>query len=425
MNPVAVHTLPNGLTVLLEEDHVAPVATFWVWYRVGSRHEREGLTGISHWTEHMLFKGTPAHPKGELARFVERLGGRWNAFTWKDYTAYHEVLPAAHVGTVIDLEADRMVNTVFDPVEVERERTVIISEREGSENYPGYLLREEVDAAAYTRHSYRTPVIGWKDDLRRITVDDLVAHYRTYYRPNNAVVVAVGDFSAGDLVDRITRTFGPLAAGPVPDGAPTAEPAQDGERRVVLQRPGGATAHVYLAYHIPSATHPDLPALLVLDGVLSGFTGVVPFDQVVGGRSARLYRALVETALATDASSALSPSADPTLFYVSATARTGVSPERIEERLVAVLDRLTDEPVGTAELEKVKKQARAQYVYARDGVFRRAMAIGALAVVSTADAFAALPDRIDAVTAADVQRAAQTYLTARNRTVGIYLPPSA
>lgn len=425
MNPAAMHTLPNGLVALLQEDHVAPVATFWVWYRVGSRHEREGLTGISHWAEHMLFKGTPTHPRGELTRFVERLGGRWNAFTWKDYTAYHEVLPAAHLGTAIDLEADRMVNTVFDPVEVERERTVIISEREGSENYPGYLLREEVDAAAYTRHPYRTPVIGWKEDLRRITLDDLLAHYRAYYRPNNALAVAVGDFSTDEVLARVTRAFGPIPAGPMPDGAPAAEPAQERERRVVLQRPGGATAHVYLAFHVPSATHPDFPILLVLDGVLSGFTGVVPFDQVVGGRSARLYRALVDTGLAADASSALSPSADPTLFYVSATARTGVAPERIERRLIEELDRVAAEAVSPPELEKVKKQARAQYVYARDGVFRRAMAIGALAVVSTPDAFAALPDRIDAVTAGDVQRVAQTYLVAHNRTVGVYLPPTA
>ena len=125
MIPAHIHTLPNGLVALLLEDHVAPVATFWVWYRVGSRHERPGLTGISHWTEHMLFKGTPSHPKGELARFVERLGGRWNAFTWKDYTAYYEVLPSAHLGIAVELEADRMVNTVFDPAEVERARAAL------------------------------------------------------------------------------------------------------------------------------------------------------------------------------------------------------------------------------------------------------------------------------------------------------------
>ncbi|HEV8354487.1 MAG TPA: pitrilysin family protein [bacterium] len=422
MTPPRLHSLGNGLAVLLLEDHTAPVATFWVWYRVGSRNELPGLTGISHWTEHMLFKGTPAHPKGDLTRFIERLGGRWNAFTWKDYTAYHEVLPATHLDVAIDLEADRMVNTIFDPEEVERERTVIISEREGSENYPGYLLREEIDAIAFKVHPYRTPVIGWKDDLRRITADDLLRHYRTYYHPANAVAVAVGDFSVDAVLARIEQAFGALPSGTVPPGPRAFEPGQEGERRVVLQRPGGATGHVYLAYHAPSATHPDLPALLVLDGVLSGFTGIVPFDQVVVGRSARLYRALVESGLAADASSSIAPSTDPTLFYVSATARTDVAPAVIEERMVVELEALATDPVPAAELERVKKQARAQYVYAQDGVFRRAMAMGAFAVVSTPEVFDALPARIEAVRADDLMRVAAAYLTAANRSVGIYLP---
>ncbi|HEY3246961.1 MAG TPA: pitrilysin family protein [bacterium] len=420
-----VHTLANGLVLVLLEDHLAPVATFWVWYRVGSRNELPGLTGISHWTEHMLFKGTPSHPKGELSRFIERLGGRWNAFTWKDYTAYHTVLPAVHLSVAIDLEADRMVNTIFDPAEVERERTVIISEREGSENYPGYLLREEIDAVAFKAHPYRTPVIGWKDDLRRITTEDLVRHYRTYYHPNNAVAVAVGDFSADNVLAHVERTFGALPAWPAPAAPRSMEPDQEGERRVLLQRAGGATGHVYAAYHVPAATHPDLPTLLVIDGLLSGFTGVVPFDQVVSGRSARLYRALVDSGLAADASSSISPSADPTLFYLSAIARTGVPPSAIEDRLLAEVDRLATVPVPSGELEKVKKQSRAQYVYARDGVFRRAMAMGAFAVVSSTGAFDALPESIEAVTAGDVLRVASSYLHAANRTVGIYLPPSA
>ncbi len=420
-----ISRLANGLLVILLEDHLAPVATFWVWYRVGSRNELPGLTGISHWTEHMLFKGTPSHPKGALTRFIERLGGRWNAFTWKDYTAYHTVLPAVHLDVAIDLESDRMVNTVFDPGEVEHERTVIISEREGSENYPGYLLREELDAVAFKVHPYRTPVIGWKDDLRRMTADDLVDHYRTYYHPNNAVAVAVGDFSADEVLGRIERSFGALPAGPQAPPPPAAEPPQEGERRVLLQRAGGATGQVYVAYHVPAATHPDLPTLLVIDGVLSGFSGVVPFDQVVSGRSARLYRALVDSGLAADASSAISPSADPTLFYLSVLARAGVAPAQIEARLLEEVDRLATQPVPSDELERVKKQARAQYIYARDGVFRRAMAMGALAVVSAPDAFDALPDRIEAVTSADVQRAARAYLSPANRTVGIYLPPGA
>src|SRR3972149_5214765 len=181
-----ISELDNGLRVLLLESHSAPVATFWVWYGVGSRNEIPGWTGISHWVEHMLFKGTPTYPKGVLTRAIERLGGRWNAFTSWDVTAYHEVLPAEHLPFVIGLEADRMRHTLFEPEEVESERTVIISEREGAENFPTSHLSEEVNALAFKVHSYRHPVIGWKSDLRRVTRDDLYPPYPTHYHPRNA-----------------------------------------------------------------------------------------------------------------------------------------------------------------------------------------------------------------------------------------------
>lgn len=424
MSTLRVHTLENGLTVLLVEQRTVPVATFWVWYRVGSRNETPGFTGISHWVEHMLFKGTPTHPKGTLTRYIDRLGGRWNAFTWKDYTAYHEVLPAEHLDVAIRLEADRMANTILEPGEVESERTVIISEREGSENYPAYLLREEVDAAAHKVHPYRIPVIGWKDDLRVIARDDLFRHYKTFYHPNNAIAVAVGAFDAQGTTESITRAFGEIPPGPTPPTVRAREPQQEGERRIVLRRPGGATAYLHVAYHAPAASHPDLPALLVADGLLSGFKSIVPFDQAGGGRSSRLYRALVETGLASDVSSSQIPSTDPTLFRVTATVRSGADTGAVEERVLEELGRLAREPAGAAELAKVKKQAKAQMVFTRDGVFRIAMGFGAFAVVDGPEAFESLLSRIDRVTADDVMRVAGTYFTERNRTVGWYLPES-
>jgi len=414
--------LENGLQVLALESHTAPVATFWVWYRVGSRNELPGFTGISHWVEHMLFKGTPAHPKGTLTRYVDRLGGRWNAFTWKDYTAYHEVLPAEHLQVAIRLEADRMANTIFDPSEVESERTVIIAEREGSENYPAYLLREDVDAAAHKIHPYRIPVIGWKDDLRAITRDDLFRHYRTYYHPGNAIAVAVGAFDAGGVLEMIREAFEGVPPGSPPPPVRAREPEQEGERRVTLQRPGGATSYLHLAYHMPQASHPDVAALLVIDGILSGFKSVVPFDQGGGGRSSRLYRALVETSLASDVSSSVIPSLDPTLFRIMATARAGANVAAIEERTLQELERLAREPVPGNELAKVKKQAKAQFVFAQDGVFRTAMALGAFAIVDGVDAFLALLERIDQVDADEVMTAAGAYFTALRRTTGWYLP---
>jgi zinc protease len=414
--------LENGLQVLLLESHSAPVATFWVWYRVGSRNELPGRTGISHWVEHMLFKGTPTHPKGMLTRYIDRLGGRWNAFTWKDYTAYHEVLPAEHLDVAVRLEADRQTNTVFDAAEVESERTVIISEREGAENFPSYLLREEVDAAAHKVHPYRVPVIGWKEDLRTITRDDLYQHYRTYYQPNNAIAVAVGAFDADRVLELIRESFAPIPPGTVPPPVRARDPLQEGERRLVLRRPGGATAYVHLAYHAPEATHPDHAALLVLDGVLSGFKSVVPFDGPGGVRSSRLYRALVETELASDAGSSLIPSIDPTLFRVVATARTGVEPAAVEERIRAEIERLAREPVGAAELAKVKKQARAQYVFAHDGVYRMALALGAYAIVETPAGFGQLLERLDRITAEDIMRVSAAYLRADRLTAGWYIP---
>lgn len=425
MSTLRVHTLENGLTVLLVEQRTVPVATFWVWYRVGSRNETPGFTGISHWVEHMLFKGTPTHPKGTLTRYIDRLGGRWNAFTWKDFTAYHEVLPAEHMDVAVRLEADRMANTIMDPAEVDSERTVIISEREGNENYPAYLLREEVDAAAHKVHPYRIPVIGWKDDLRVIARDDLVHHYRAFYHPNNAIAVAVGAFDAEIALESIRRAFGGIPSGPTPPAVRAREPQQEGERRIVLRRPGGATPYLHVAYHVPAASHPDLPALLVADGLLSGFKSIVPFDQVGGGRSSRLYRALVETGLASDVSSSLIPSTDPTLFRVTATVRTGADIGAVEERALEEVARLIREPAGAAELTKVRKQAKAQMVFTRDGVFRIAMGFGAFAVVDAPDAFESLLSRIDRVTADDVMRVAGAYFTERNRTAGWYLPESS
>ncbi len=425
MQEVLETTLPNGLQVLTLESRAAAVATFWVWYRVGSRNEPAGRTGISHWVEHMLFKGTPTHPSGTLTRLIDRLGGRWNAFTWKDYTAYFEVLPAEHIEVAVRLEADRMQNTIFDPEVVASERTVIISEREGAENYPAYYLREEVEALAFKVHPYRQPVIGWKGDLRAITRDDLLRHYRTYYHPSNAIVVAVGDFDSAGMAALISDAFGPIQAGGTVPDVRVEEPEQEGERRVVLRRPGGATALLQMAFHAPGAGHPDLPALLVLDGVLSGFKGVVTFDGAAGGRSSRLYRALVDRGLATEVGSGLTLSRDPTLLRISATAQSGIGADALEAAVDREIARLHDEPPDNDELARVKKQAQAQFVYLRDGVSRRAMALGASAAVGWPAALGVLPEAVARVASDDVLRVARACLADRRRTVGWYLPEDA
>ncbi len=418
MNAPRFKQLDNGLRIVLLESHAAPVVTFWIWYGVGSRNERPGITGASHWVEHMLFKGTPDHPRGMLSRAVERLGGRWNAFTSKDYTAYHEVLPAGHLPFVIGLEADRMQHTLFEPSEVSSERTVIIAEREGLENSPAASLYEEVDAAAFKVHPYRHPVIGWKADLRAMTRDDLYGHYRAYYQPANALLVAVGAFQAEEVLAQIQRVFDEIPAGPPIPTVRGAEPPQEGERRVLLQRPGGATPYVQMAFHAPAASDSDLPALLLLDGILSGFGR----SAAGAARSSRLYRALVDRGLAADAGSAVYPMKDPGVVRIWATARSGVGASAVEEAMLDVLDAVRGAEVPLDELARVKRQARAQFVYARDGVHGYAGAIGAYAMVDHPEAFFTLPSRIEAIGPSEVQRVAGAVLDGRRRTVGWYLP---
>jgi zinc protease len=230
--------LRNGLLVLLKEIHAAPLISLWAWYRVGSRNERAGLTGVSHWVEHMQFKGTPAFPAGSLDRAVSREGGAWNAMTWLDWTAYFETLPADHIDLGLRLEADRMTQSLFARKEVTSERTVIISERQGSENEPTFRLSEEVQAAAFRVHSYHHTVVGDVADLSSMSREDLYQHYQMFYQPNNAILAVAGDFQTTPMLDRIRTLFGGINPGEAPPQTARSEPPQRGERRVVVEGPG-------------------------------------------------------------------------------------------------------------------------------------------------------------------------------------------
>jgi zinc protease len=225
--PVQEHRLDNGLLVLTREVRRAPIVSFYVWYRVGSRNEVPGVTGVSHWAEHMVFKGTERFPKGTADKLVAQHGGVRNGFTWLDYTAYYQTLPSEHMRLGIEIEADRMANSRFDPDEVASERGVIISEREGNENHPGFYLTEDLTAAAFKAHPYGQPVVGYKSDLRAITREDLWNHYQTYYAPNNAVAVAVGDFDTQELLRVVQAEFGQIARRPDPPPLRIEEPEQE------------------------------------------------------------------------------------------------------------------------------------------------------------------------------------------------------
>ncbi len=412
-------TLDNGLTVLLKEMHTAPVVSVWVWYRVGSRNEVPGRTGVSHWVEHMQFKGTPKYPAGSYDRLISREGGVFNAMTWLDYTAYFTTLPAAKVDLALDIEADRMVNSLFDPEEVERERTVIISERSMYENRPSFLLAEEVQSTAIKAHPYHHEIIGWLSDLKTMTRDDLYDHYRTYYTPNNAVLVVVGDFETDEMLAKVRSYFGDIAPRPVPQRPITAEPPQRGERRVTV-RGGGDTAYLQVAFHAVAATHPDFFPMVVLDAILGG-------AKSFGGggasnRSSRLYRALVLSGLAADADCWLGPTIDPYLWWFDVTLNAGVSLEKAEAALWQEIERVQQEPVSPEELAKAIKQVRAHFVYGAESITNQARWFGFAEVVTSQEWLDTYLERVAAVTQDDVQRVAQTYLRRDQATVGWYIP---
>ena len=416
------HHLPNGLTVLTREVHTAPIATNWIWYRVGGRNERVGISGISHWCEHMLFKGTPTMPKGAFDATIARNGGTFNGFTWLDYTAYYETLPADRLDLGLSIEADRMVNSMFDPDEVASERTVIISEREGNENSPMFWLDEELRSTAFKVHPYRNGVIGWKSDLRAMTREDLYSHYKTYYAPNNAVLVLVGDFNTEQVMERVHELYGPIPAGPPLPEVRGEEPEQQGERRVVVSRPGAA-AVVQVAYHAPAAGSEDWAALTVLDAVLSG--GKSP--SFFGGgaqtnRSARLYRALIEGELAASASSSFMPTIDPFLFELSATVRPDRTPEQVEAALYVEVEKLQSSAISEAELAKVQRQMRAQFAYSTERITNQALMLGMWQTVDNHTRIDTMLDDIAAVSPADVQRVAARYLAPTKRNVGVFVP---
>jgi zinc protease len=421
-NDVLEFRLANGLKVLLKPVHSAPVVSNWIWYRVGSRNELPGKTGISHWVEHMMFKGTPTFPKGSIMRLVNKNGGTLNGFTSYDYTAYFETLPADRLDLGLRIEADRMANSSIEPDEVASERTVIISEREGSENSPNFLLHEELAAIAYRAHPYGHQIVGWKEDLRQITREDLWTHYQTYYGPHNAVLVVVGDFDAQTVRARVEELFAPIPAGPPPPPVLAVEPKQTGERRVTVRQPGTAQ-YLQAVFHVPDARHADNFPLMVLDAVLGGAS-----SMTFGGgstpthRSARLYKALVETELASRASCSYSPSLDPGLFSFYATAREGRSLEEVERAIWAEVRRISEEPVSAEELAKAQKQARAQFAYALESVSNQALWLGLSEMVDTYTRFATFLDDLAAVSAADIQRVAQTYFVETNRTVGWFVP---
>jgi zinc protease len=405
-------TLDNGLRVLLLEDHRSPVASFQIWYRVGSRDERVGLTGLSHYLEHMMFKGTPTRGPKQFARLVEENGGQDNAFTSQDVTSYFVNIAGDKIDLVIDLEADRMQNLLLDPKEINSEREVVIEERRTrSEDDPSGFLGEEVNSIAFKAHPYGAPIIGWMEDIRRITPAEIRAFYKTYYVPNNAIVVAVGDFRAPAVLEKIQKTFGRIPRGKTPPPVLAVEPTQNGERRVIVKKEAELPV-VYMAWHVPNHRANDAPALEVLSTILSG------------GRASRLYRDLVyQRQLALEAGGDYSYFAlDPNLFWFWATPMPGQTPETLEAELAKQMERLKTEPVTDEELARAKNQIESAFVLQEDSVHRRAALLARFELIGGYVQKDSFMTKIRAVTAADLTRVAGAWFAPERKSVGVLLP---
>ena len=418
--------LDNGLTVIIQELHTAPLVSVWAWYKVGSKDEPPGLAGVSHWVEHMNFKGSKNIPRDQVKGIIERFGGSWNGYTWIDLTTYLETATKDALDRMLFIEAERMGNCLYDPQDCESERTVIVSELQGGENDPDQLLDIEVTATAFRAHPYGHPPIGWISDLESMTRDDLYGYYRRYYVPNNAALVIVGDVDSADALSCVEKQFGAIAPGELPERPRTTEPAQLGERRVGIAREGTA-AYLKIAYHAPAADAPDFSSVLVLDAVLTGAKGLnlwSSFRDTPPQRKARLYRTLVEGRLASSVSGAFVATEHPFLYAVSATATEGVGLAEVEHAALAELERVRSDGISEAELDRAKRQLWARLVFENESVTNIAHQIGFFQTVASLDLYTSLPARIRAVTTEDVTNAARTYLVPSNRTIGWFEPLS-
>ncbi|BCA54732.1 putative Zn-dependent peptidase, M16 family [Nitrospira sp. KM1] len=401
------------MKVLISEVPKAPVATVQVWYKVGSRNEVMGRAGLSHMLEHMMFKGTAKYPKGAFSRLIRKSGGMDNAFTSQDFTAYFENLAADRVELALEMEADRMQGLILDLEELKTEREVVKEERRlRTEDDPQGALVEALFAQAYMSHPYHWPVIGWFGDLDAMTLDDLQRHYDTYYSPNNATLVIVGDVNADGLISTIRQLFEPIPRGPEPKPVATMEGDQKGERRFYLKR-DAQVPFVMMGYRVPNYTSEDSYALDVLESILSR------------GKSSRLYQSLVyeqSVSLAVGAEYGLMQT-DPGLFYFYALVRPGVGVETVEEALQKEIKRIQTDPPTEQELQRAKNQVEAARVFEQDSNFRHAMLLGqAEAVGAGWRKVEQFLERIRAVTPKDVQRVAVQYLTDDARTVGTLIP---
>ena len=410
--PVAERTLKNGMKVLVQSDHSIPNVSLYIFYRIGSRNERPGTTGISHFFEHMMFNGAKKYGPGELDKVMEANGGSNNAYTSQNVTVYQDWFPRSAMPLIFDIEADRIQNLSFDPQKIESERGVVASERRSSvDNDNGGLLDEQLWANAFIAHPYQWPVVGWMSDIEHWTIDDLKRHFAMGYSPSNATMVVVGDVTPEEIFQLCEKTIEPIPSHAPPPPVTTVEPPQLGERRLVVHK-SAELPLLMIAYHVPQTNHPDFYAINILRTIL------------FQGESSRMYQRLVDKdQIALDVSSSVEPAFDPTIAIIIAQPKQAVDPVKCEKAIYEELERVKLSTITDQELEKAKNIRLMEFYQQVRTINGRANTIGTYEVFD--GDYKKLFDAAKnyaAVTKEDVQRVAKAHFGANNRTVASLLP---
>ncbi|MGL4473920.1 MAG: M16 family metallopeptidase [Shewanella sp.] len=402
-------TLANGMKIMVLEDRSIPNANMYIFWKVGSRNEALGITGISHFFEHMMFNGAKKYGPKMFDRTMEAAGGANNAYTTEDITVYTNWFPASALETIFDLEADRIAHLDISAAMVESERGVVTSERTtGLENSNFRVLHEELKSVAFNAHPYSWPVIGHESDIQAWTIDDLRQYHKTYYAPNNAVMVIAGDVKLAEVKALAEKYLAPIPAQAPPRAIKTIEPVQTGERRVFVHKASVSTPNVMLAYHIPATQSEDYYALNLLAAILGE------------GNSSRLHQALVDKQVALSAETYMPESFDPNLFYFYGVAAPEVTAPKLEQAMLAEVASLVNQGVTQQELDKVKNLRLMGFYRNMETINGKANTIGTYELYfgSYNQLFEA-PAAYNKVTPEDIQRVAAKYFTRANRTVGV------
>jgi len=411
LEDVQSFTLDNGMKFLVVEDHSIPNANFYCTFKVGSRNEYPGITGISHFFEHMMFNGAKKYGFKQFDRVMEAAGGRNNAWTSQNLTSYTDWFPAEGIEKIFDLEADRIAHLAFVDKVVESERGVVLSERiTGMENDHFGFLDEQVRGIAFLAHPYRWSVVGYESDIKNWKLEDLQRYWEIYYAPNNCVAVVVGDVKFKQVKKLAEQYFAPIPGRKAPRPVHTVEPEQMGEKRVVVHRQV-RSPYLEILWHVPETRHPDYYALDLLDDILGT------------GRSSRFYQTLVEEKqLAVQFYTDLSDAFDPTVYGVNAVCSRNVAPEALEAAVYEVIDELIENGPTAKELDKVKSRKLASFYRQMETINGRAGGLGRYEIMfGDYKKLYTAPEAYKNVTAADIQRVAKTYFTKKNRTVGILM----